>query len=125
MAVIGIAASRLALTNRRDRRLWTVSLVLTAVTTLTGAEIALLFIAAGLLMVILDAPRAGYGVVPGYPQPAAGLFGAIVATVAIFTPVFLGVVVPGPWFIRHRDNLQIQAFVQGATAAAAGAVAAW
>ena len=54
---------------------------------------------------------------------AAGLSGAIVATVAIFTPIFLGVVIPGPWFIRHRDNTQIQAFVKGATAAAAGAIA--
>ncbi|TML21806.1 MAG: chromate transporter, partial [Actinobacteria bacterium] len=49
--------------------------------------------------------------------------GAIVATVAIFTPIFLGVVLPGRWFIRHRDNAQIQAFVKGATAAAAGAIA--
>jgi chromate transporter len=38
-------------------------------------------------------------------------------------PIFLGVVLPGQWFIRHRDNPQIQAFVKGATAAAAGAIA--
>jgi chromate transporter len=53
---------------------------------------------------------------------AAGWVGAVVATVAIFTPIFLGVVIPGPWFIRHRDNRQIRAFVKGATAAAAGAI---
>ena len=53
----------------------------------------------------------------------AGWPGAVVATVAIFTPIFLGVVLPGRWFIRHRDNRQIQAFVKGATAAAAGAIA--
>jgi chromate transporter len=52
----------------------------------------------------------------------AGLSGAIVATVAIFTPIYLGVVVPGRWFLRHRDNPQIKAFVSGATAAAAGAL---
>jgi chromate transporter len=46
-----------------------------------------------------------------------------VATVAIFTPIFLGVVLPARWFLRHRDNRQIQAFVKGATAAAAGAIA--
>jgi len=46
-----------------------------------------------------------------------------IATVAIFTPIYLGVVIPGRWFIRHRDNGQIQAFVKGATAAAAGAIA--
>jgi len=43
--------------------------------------------------------------------------------IAIFTPIYLGVVLPGPWFMRHRDNAQIKAFVAGATAAAAGAIA--
>jgi chromate transporter len=52
----------------------------------------------------------------------AGLPGATVATVAIFTPIYLGVVVPGRWFLRHRDNRQLRAFVTGATAAAAGAL---
>lgn len=51
-----------------------------------------------------------------------GLTGAIVATVAIFTPIYLGVVIPGRWFLRHRDKPQIRAFVTGATAAAAGAL---
>jgi chromate transporter len=52
-----------------------------------------------------------------------GFAGAAVATVAIFTPIYLGVVIPGRWFIRHRDNPQVKAFVRGATAAAAGAIA--
>src|SRR5205823_1791237 len=51
-----------------------------------------------------------------------GLLGAVVATLAIFTPIYLGVVVPGRWFLRHKDNPQVQAFVKGATAAAAGAI---
>jgi chromate transporter len=213
MAIIAIAAYKLArLTDRRDWRLWAISAILCAVTALTGAEIAVLFIAAGLLMLAWDAPpgwlrRHGAGSVPGLlpgptlvaltakaaamaagagalltlswfflkagaltfgsglaivpflrdgvvhqhhwltdgqfldavamglitPGPvvitatfvgylAAGWTGAVVATVAIFTPIFLGVIVPGPWFIRHRDNPQIQAFVRGATASAAGAI---
>jgi Chromate transporter len=52
----------------------------------------------------------------------AGLPGAVIATVAIFTPIYLAVVIPGRWFIRHRDNNQVKAFVAGATAAAAGAL---
>jgi chromate transporter len=52
-----------------------------------------------------------------------GFVGAFVATIAIFTPIYLGVVIPGPWFFRHKDNPQIRAFVKGATAAAAGAIA--
>jgi chromate transporter len=214
MAIIAIACYRLArLTNRRDWRLWTISVVLAVVTALTGAEIALLFIAAGLVMIALDArprwPRRGTrpstaaGVMPApavavlagkavatavgagllltlawffikagaltfgsglaivpflrdgvvhqhhwltdsqfldavamgliTPGPvvitatfvgylAGGWAGAIVATVAIFAPIFLGVVLAGRWFIRHRDNAQIKAFVKGATAAAAGAI---
>jgi chromate transporter len=53
----------------------------------------------------------------------AGIAGAVVATIAIFTPIYLAVVVPGRWFLRHRDNRQVKAFVAGATAAAAGALA--
>jgi chromate transporter len=218
MAIIAVAAYKLArMTNRRDVRLWAISAVLLVVTALTGAEIAVLFIAAGLLMIALDAPPrwlrlrrtpahgvvglpsvgpltgkalaakalaagagggtllalgwfflkagafifgSGLAIVPFLrdgvvhqhhwltdsqfldavamglitPGPVvitatfigyltAGWQGAIVATAAIFTPIFLGVVVPGRWFIRHRDNAQIQAFVKGATAAAAGAIA--
>jgi chromate transporter len=52
----------------------------------------------------------------------AGPAGALVATVGIFTPIWLGVVVPGRWFVRHRDNAQVKAFVTGATAAAGGAL---
>ena len=51
-----------------------------------------------------------------------GLAGALVATLAIFTPIYLGVVVPGRWFVRHRAHPQVKAFVSGATAAAAGAI---
>ncbi|AMM32927.1 hypothetical protein SA2016_2258 [Sinomonas atrocyanea] len=52
----------------------------------------------------------------------AGLPGAIVATVGIFTPIYLAVVLLGRWFVRHRDNRRVKAFVAGATAAAAGAL---
>jgi chromate transporter len=53
----------------------------------------------------------------------AGLPGALVSTVAIFAPIYLGVVIPGRWFIRHRHNPRVRAFVKGATAGAAGAIA--
>ncbi|TMK80983.1 MAG: chromate efflux transporter [Actinobacteria bacterium] len=207
MAIIAVAAVKLArLTNDRDLRLWVLAVVIATVTAVTGAEIAILFVAAGLVMVLWDAPpgfvrRGGAGSIAGAAVPfsvltgtavggtlvALGLFflkagafifgsglaivpflregvvhqhhwlterqfldavaiglitpgpvvitaafigylvgglaGAGVATVAIFTPIYLGVVVPGRWFIRHRENPQIRAFVKGATAAAAGAIA--
>jgi len=52
----------------------------------------------------------------------AGMAGAIMAAIGIFLPVYVFTVVPAPWFKRHRDNPQLKAFVDGATAAATGAI---
>src|SRR5919109_694103 len=52
----------------------------------------------------------------------AGLAGAIMASIGIFLPVYVFTIVPAPWFKRHRDNPQLKAFVDGATAAATGAI---
>jgi chromate transporter len=52
-----------------------------------------------------------------------GLVGAVVATAAVFLPVYLFVVVPGGFFRRHEKHPRLQGFVKGATAAAAGAIA--
>jgi chromate transporter len=228
VAIIAVAAWKLAkLTNKTDKRLWAISVALLLVTAITGAEIAYLVIAAGLFMLLWDAPPrrllprrarparlpedppatraiiaspalgvpaalaakhswvvwaavggtlvalglffakagafifgSGLAIVPFLrqgvvvqhhwltsgqfldaiamglitPGPVVitatfigylvgGLAGAVVATVAIFTPIYLAVVIPGRWFIRHRGNKQVKAFVRGATAAAAGAIA--
>jgi chromate transporter len=207
MAIIAIAAVKLArLTNAHDPRLWVISLVIALITAITGTEVAILFIAAGLLMIFLEAPPrpfrrsgsafatfplaarglwigtatsgtllalglfflksgafifgSGLAIVPFLregvvnqhhwlnnrefldavamglitPGPVVitatfigylvgGLAGAVIATVAIFTPIYLGVVLPAGWFLRHRQNPQLRAFVKGATAAAAGAIA--
>jgi chromate transporter len=53
----------------------------------------------------------------------AGVAGAVLAAVGIFLPVYVFTIVPAPWFRRHRQNAQLQAFVAGATAAASGAIA--
>jgi len=53
----------------------------------------------------------------------AGFGGAVAAAVGVFLPVYLFVVVPYPWFDRWSANPQVQAFVRGVTAAAAGAIA--
>ncbi len=52
----------------------------------------------------------------------AGFAGAIMASIGIFLPVYLFTILPAPWFKRHRDNPQLKAFVDGATAAATGAI---
>lgn len=211
MAIIVIAAIKLArLTNGRDVRLWLIAAATMAVVAVTGTEIALLVIAAGMLMLVWDAPprwlrRPGtwFLVLPGAPGKltlpvaalgaasagtlgalaffflkagafifgsglaivpflrdgvvnsqhwlserqfldavaiglitpgpvvitaafigylVAGFAGAVVASVAIFTPIYLGVAIPGRWLVRHRGNAQLKAFVRGATAAAAGAI---
>ena len=52
-----------------------------------------------------------------------GLAGAGIATAAVFLPVYLFVIVPGPLLRRHGDQPRLQGFIKGATAAAAGAIA--
>ncbi|MEO6162979.1 MAG: chromate efflux transporter [Candidatus Binatia bacterium] len=52
----------------------------------------------------------------------AGFAGAVMAAIGIFLPVYVFTIVPAPWFKRHRDNPQLKAFVDGATAAATGAI---
>jgi chromate transporter len=53
----------------------------------------------------------------------AGVPGATLAAIGIFLPVWVLTVVPAPWFVRHRNNAQLRAFSDGATAAASGAIA--
>jgi chromate transporter len=54
----------------------------------------------------------------------AGLPGATVASLAVFLPAYLLVVLPGRWFLRYKDAAAIRAFVAGVSAAAAGAIVA-
>jgi chromate transporter len=51
------------------------------------------------------------------------MLGATMAAIGIFLPVYVFTIIPAPWFRRNRDNAQLKAFVQGATAAAIGALA--
>ena len=53
----------------------------------------------------------------------AGVSGATLAAIGIFLPVWVLTVIPAPWFVRHRNNAQLRAFSDGATAAASGAIA--
>jgi len=53
----------------------------------------------------------------------AGPLGACVAALGVFLPSYLFVVIPAPFYRRIADNRRIQAFVDGVTAAAAGAIA--
>jgi chromate transporter len=52
----------------------------------------------------------------------AGPAGATVASVGVFLPCYLFVIVLAPFYRRFAQNRQVKAFVQGVTAAAAGAI---
>ena len=52
-----------------------------------------------------------------------GSWGMTVAALGVFLPVYLFVVVPAPYFRRHRSQPLIKAFVEGVSAAATGAIA--
>lgn len=53
----------------------------------------------------------------------AGPWGMTVAAVGVFLPVYLLVVIPAPYFRRHRSQPTVKAFVDGVSAAATGAIA--
>jgi chromate transporter len=75
-------------------------------------------VAIGLLSpgpVVIMATFAGY--------LAFGLVGAVVATGAVFLPVWVFVVAPGRLVRRYERHPRFRGFVKGATAAAAGAIA--
>lgn len=52
----------------------------------------------------------------------AGLAGSCAAALGIFLPVYLFVVIPAPWFWKNGSNPHVEAFVDGVTAAAVGAL---
>ena len=52
----------------------------------------------------------------------AGFWGSLVATVGIFLPSFLMVLVVAPILMRHRGSANVQGFVKGAFAAAIGTI---
>src|SRR5437763_4664640 len=52
----------------------------------------------------------------------AGFWGSVVATVGIFLPSFLLVLLVAPILVRHRGNAKVQGFVKGAYAAAIGTI---
>jgi chromate transporter len=52
-----------------------------------------------------------------------GIAGAIVATICVFLPALLLVVIPGRLIRRHERHPRLHGFIKGATAAAAGAIA--
>src|SRR6266508_3596302 len=53
----------------------------------------------------------------------AGPAGGTAAAIGVFLPTYLFVVIPYRWFDRFGENPQVKAFVNGVTAAAAGAIA--
>jgi chromate transporter len=53
----------------------------------------------------------------------AGPWGMTAAALGVFLPVYLFVVIPAPYFRRHRSQPAVKAFVDGVTAAATGAIA--
>jgi chromate transporter len=49
--------------------------------------------------------------------------GAVAASIGVFLPVYLFVVIPFPWFDRFSNNARVRGFVAGVTAAASGTIA--
>lgn len=54
----------------------------------------------------------------------SGIWGSIVATICIFIPTFIFVIIIAKWLKRFRHNFYFQSFIKGANAAAIGAILA-
>jgi chromate transporter len=52
----------------------------------------------------------------------AGFWGAVIATIGIFLPSFLLILIVAPILMRYRTNLNVQGFIKGAYAAAIGTI---
>jgi chromate transporter len=52
-----------------------------------------------------------------------GFTGAALASLGVFLPCYLFVILPAPFYSRFADNPRLKAFVNGVTAAATGAIA--
>ena len=52
----------------------------------------------------------------------AGEWGMTIAAIGVFLPVYLFVVLPAPYFRRHRSQPVVKGFVEGVSAAATGAI---
>jgi len=52
----------------------------------------------------------------------AGFWGSVVATIGIFLPSFLLVLIVAPILVRYRTNQNVQGFIRGAYAAAIGTI---
>src|SRR5436309_11333998 len=52
----------------------------------------------------------------------AGFWGSVVATIGIFLPSFLLVLIVAPILVRYRTNRNVQGFIRGAYAAAIGTI---
>jgi chromate transporter len=82
-----------------------------------GERDFLIAVAVGMISpgpVVITATFVGYLV--------AGFWGSLAATVGIFLPSFILVLVAAPLLARHRTNRNVQGFVKGAYAAAIGTI---
>jgi chromate transporter len=82
-----------------------------------GERDFLIAVAVGMISpgpVVITATFVGYLV--------AGFWGSLAATVGIFLPSFILVLVAAPLLARHRSNRNVQGFVKGAYAAAIGTI---
>ena len=87
------AAVKLArLTNRTDVRLWVISAITLLVTAITGAEIALMFVGAGLFMMLWEAPpkflHRGVGAFVAAPAAHGFLLGTATAGTLVALGLF-------------------------------------
>jgi chromate transporter len=73
--------------------------------------------------VVITATFAGYLVAARFTGSLLdGLWGSVTATIGIFLPSFLLILIVAPILVRYRTNPNVQGFIKGAYAAAIGTI---
>jgi len=111
IALILHSCYRLAKLGMEDWLQWAIAAVCLVVTVILQAEVALLFIGAGIIGILY------YGSL--FKRTPAIM---PVVAVGIFLPSFLLVLIVAPILARHRENTNVQGFVKGAYGAAIGTI---
>src|SRR2546425_1172719 len=123
IALILHSCYRLTKLGMKDWIEWALAAAAFLITVAVQAEVA---VAMGMLRpgpVVITSTFVGYLVAARLSgSQLDGLWGAIAATVGIFLPSFLFILIVAPILMRYRTNPNVQGFIKGAYAAAIGTI---
>src|SRR5207249_1032848 len=121
IALILHSCYRLTKLGMNDWLEWALAAAAFAITVALQAAVAMGMISPG--PVVITATFVGYLVAARFTGSLLdGLWGSVTATIGIFLPSFLLILIVAPILVRYRTNPNVQGFIKGAYAAAIGTI---